>query len=211
MKALEEGHEVTHLVTIMPKNNESYMFHYPCIDLTKLQSEALGIKHVTRQSSGKKEEELVDLREVLSGLEEIDGVVSGAVSSEYQKKRIDAICDELGLKNFSPIWGMSALDVLREEVGAGLDILITAVATGELDRTWLGRRLNVVAIEELKILSQKRPFNVQFEGGEGETFVTDCPIFKKKVEIVDFDKIWDNKTSSGYIAVRKSSLIPKQI
>lgn len=212
MEAKKKGHEITHLITIAPKRSDSYMFHYPCIELTKLQAESMGIQQIWRESSGEKEKELQDLAGVLSGLKgEVDGVLSGAVSSVYQRARIDAICKSLGLNNVAPLWGKDAYDLLREEVNSDLEIVVTSVSTGGLDKNWLGRRLNAIAVEELRMLARKLPFNVQFEGGEAETFVTNCPIFQKKIVIEEFEKVWDSKTSSGYIVVKKASLVPKQI
>ncbi len=204
MEAKKKGHEVTHLITIAPKKSDSYMFHYPCIELTKLQAEAMGIQQLWKDSSGEKEAELEDLRKVLEGLrEQVDGVLSGAVSSVYQMSRVDSICKSLGLNNVAPLWGKDAYDLLREEVNSGLEIIITSVSTAGLDKTWLGKKLNAIAVEELRMLAKRLPFNIQFEGGEAETFVTDCPLFKQKIVIEDFEKVWDSKTSSGHIVVKK--------
>lgn len=212
MEARKKGNEITHLITIAPKKSESYMFHYPCVELTKLQAEAMGTRQIWKESSGEKESELEDLKAVLENLkEEIDGVLSGAVSSQYQKSRIDAICKSLNIESVAPLWGKDAYDLLREEVGAGLDIIMTAVSTGGLGKVWLGKKLDALAVEELRALARKLPFNVQFEGGEAETFVTDCPLFKQKILIEDFEKVWDERTGSGHIVVRKSSLTPKKI
>ena len=211
MEARKKGHDVTHLITVAPKKSDSYMFHYPCIELTKLQAEAMGVKQIWKDSSGEKEKELEDLREAISGIRgEIDGILSGAVSSQYQGSRIDAICRSFGLNNVAPLWGRDAYELLSEEASSGMEIIVTSVSTGGLDRTWLGKKLNAIAVEELRMLARKLPFNIQFEGGEAETFVTDCPLFKQKIVIEDFEKVWDSKTSSGYIIVKKSSLAPKK-
>lgn len=207
MEAKKQGHEISHLITIAPKKIESYMFHYPCVELTKLQAEAMGIKQIWRESSGDKEDELQDLRFILEDLVgEIDGVISGAVSSRYQKSRIDAVCESLNLISLAPLWGRDAYDLLREEVDSGLDIIVTSVSTAGLDKTWLGRKLNQIAVEELRMIARRLPFNVQFEGGEAETFVMDCPLFKQKILIESFDKVWDNRTGSGYIVVKSARL-----
>ena len=58
-------------------------------------------------------------------------------------------------------------------------------------------------------LKENFGLNPIFEGGEAETFVTDCPLFKKKIVIKKFAKQWDNKTGSGNIIVLESSLEPK--
>ena len=46
-------------------------------------------------------------------------------------------------------------------------------------------------IATLNQLSKKHGFNLSFEGGEAETFVTDCPLFSSPIKIVKSKKIWD--------------------
>lgn len=211
MEAVRMGHEVACLITMAPERDDSYMFHFPCIDLTKMQAEAMGIKQIWKETRGDKESELVDLRAAIESVRgEIDGVLSGAVSSEYQRSRIEGICRQLELESVTPIWGRDAYNLLKDEAGS-MDIIITAVSTAGLDRNWLGRKISTVVVEELRMLAQKTPFNIQFEGGEGETFVTDCPLFARKIEIKDYDKVWDSRTSSGYIRANGVKLVPKKI
>ncbi|MCW4026596.1 MAG: diphthine--ammonia ligase, partial [Candidatus Bathyarchaeota archaeon] len=102
-RVLESGHNVRYLVTMIPRREDSWMFHYPNIRLTGLFAEAVGIPLVRSETSGIKEEELEDLRELLATLD-VEGIVSGAVFSEYQKSRIDRVCRELGFKSVAPLW-----------------------------------------------------------------------------------------------------------
>ena len=67
----------------------------------------------------------------------------------------------------------------------------------------------VYADVDLEKLHKKYGIHPGFEGGEAESFVLDCPLFKKKIEIKDFKKIWDAKTSSGYLEVKTATLIDK--
>jgi len=211
MEALKAGHEVKCLITMAPLKDDSYMFHYPCIDLTRLQAEVMGIRHVWKETEGNKETELVDLRAAVESVKgEVEGVLSGAVSSQYQKTRIEGICRQLGLESITPLWGADPYDLLKAEAEL-MDITIVAVSTAGLDKGWLGRKLSTVVVEELRLLSHKSHFNIQFEGGEAETFVTDCPLFSKKIVIGDYDKVWDARTSSGYIRARNVKISPKKI
>ena len=102
-RALKRGYEVKHLVTMLPQREDSWMFHFPNIHLTTLFAEAVGIPLVQAETSGIKETELEDLKRVLSTLD-IEGVVYGAISSRYQKQRIDRICRELRLRPIAPLW-----------------------------------------------------------------------------------------------------------
>jgi len=97
------GWEISHLVSLMPENINSWMFHGVNIHLTKLLSKALDIPIVYESTPGEKEKELNDLKKVLEKLD-IDGIISGAISSEYQRTRIEKICHMVGIKSFTPIW-----------------------------------------------------------------------------------------------------------
>ncbi|RLJ07759.1 MAG: TIGR00289 family protein, partial [Candidatus Aenigmatarchaeota archaeon] len=40
-EALKRGHKVKYLISIVSRNPESYMFHYPDIEYTRYQAEAM--------------------------------------------------------------------------------------------------------------------------------------------------------------------------
>ena len=61
-----EKEEVVCLITVVSKNQESYMFHTPNIDVTVLQAEALGLPLVSVATEGQKEEELADLERAIA-------------------------------------------------------------------------------------------------------------------------------------------------
>lgn len=60
-KALDEGHEVTHLINIIPARDDSYMYHSINLHMVELISAASEIPLIQQQSSGIKELELDDL------------------------------------------------------------------------------------------------------------------------------------------------------
>lgn len=208
--ALEQGWDVKYLVTMLPDQSDSWMFHHQCVELTKLQAEVIGIKQIVKTTSGEKEKELEDL---VAALKEINGeiiaVVSGAVASRYQKDRIDAVCKELGLNSISPLWGKKQLMLIEDEIAAGFEIIISGVAAAGFDKEWLGKKMDAGVIEDLKALSEKFGISPAGEGGEYETFVIDGPIFKKRIELGDVKKIWDESTASGYIICENAKLIDK--
>lgn len=203
---IEKGYDLRYLVTIIPERKDSWMFHTPNIHLTELSAKAIGIPLITRKSSGIKEKEVEDLKRALEGLE-IDAVVSGAIASNYQKTRVDRICKELELKHISPFWHTDAEKFLEDTIDLGFDIRIIGVYADGFDESWLGRKLDYKILDELIELSKKHGINLVFEGGEAETIVLDGPIFKKRIEIMKLKKIWDKKTSSGYLEIIKARLV----
>ena len=102
--AKEQGNEIACLITILSENKESYMFHTPSIEKTRHQAKAMNIPLIIQKTKGKKEEELKDLEEAIKLAKErykIEGVISGALASNYQKLRIENICKKLNLKSLS--------------------------------------------------------------------------------------------------------------
>ena len=68
--------------------------------------------------------------------------------------------------------------------------MITVSSDG-LDDTWLGKPISKSNLNSLQQLSNKFGFNLNFEGGEAETFVINCPLFLNPIKINQGNKIWD--------------------
>lgn len=138
-KAMGMGWDVEYLVSLHSVNPHSYMFHVPNIHLDVILAEALGIQLVSVDTPGNKEEELKDLRQVLQDLKDrgIEAIFSGALSSTYQKSRIDNICQELGLESVAPHWHRDPKEYMEEILKLGFQVIITAVAAEGMDESWL--------------------------------------------------------------------------
>ena len=201
--AKQWGWDISHLVTIHPKKQDSWMFHSVNIHLTEKLAEAIGIPLIKRQTKGEKEEELKDLKEILKNLN-IDGVISGAIASEYQRTRIEKICHELEIKSFAPIWHKNQELILREQINAGFKIIIVGVFAYGFDETWLGKTIDGKTIDAIMQLRKKYAINTAGEGGEFETLTIDGPIFKRKLVLDETSKEW--KRDSGILRVNKAHL-----
>jgi len=205
---LKKGYSVEYLVTMKPKREDSWMFHTPNIDYAELSAEAIGISIITKETAGVKEKELDDLKDVLKILD-VDTIACGGIFSEYQKKRFEKICGELRVKLLNPFWHVDPESFLKETIELGVEVLIIGVYAEGLDENWLGRKLDKKSLEELKKLNKKFGISLVGEGGEYETFVVDGPIFKKRIEIIESEKVWDKKTQSGYLKIKNARLINK--
>jgi len=202
-------HKISYLLTLESLNKESYMFHTSNIKFTKIQAKLMNIPIIYHKTKGEKEEEVKDLESILSRIKNIEGIVSGAIASNYQKSRIDAICSKLNLIHFSPLWRKEPIEILKEIVKNDFKVIITSVAAYGLDESWLGKEINYETIKDLEKINKKYSVNLCGEGGEFETFVLDCPLFKKRIEIVDYEKTWDNKTKSGEFIIKKIKIFKK--
>jgi predicted ATP pyrophosphatase (TIGR00289 family) len=205
---LEKGYDVKYLVTMISRREDSWMFHVPNIRLTELSSEAIGIPLISKETSGKKEEEIEDLKKVLKVLD-IDAVACGGIFSEYQKTRFEKICKELDLKLLAPFWHTNPEKFLKDTIDLGFDVRIVGVYAEGFDESWLGRKIDKKTVEDLKELNKEHGISLIGEGGEFESLVIDGPIFKKRIEIIDSEKVWDKKTQSGYLKIKKAVLVNK--
>ena len=208
----KEGNELAVLIAIKSKNPESYMFHVPNIDLVKLQAKSMGLPLIFKETKGEKEVELEDLKTAIKEAKEkyqIEGVVSGAIFSKYQKERINKICKELGLESIAPLWKNTPKLLWKKMLDNGFKIIFTAVAANGLGPEWLGRRIDEQALEQLVNLHNTCYVCTGGEGGEFESLVLDCPLFKKKIKILVSEKKWDEATQSGELIIKKAELVEK--
>lgn len=192
---VNQGWSVDSLISLKPSRDDSYMFHKPCIELTSLQAECMGFPYKAAVVSGVEEEEVDELQDVLRSLD-IDGVVTGAVASEYQKTRIDTVCENLGLHSFAPLWHKSPLQLMRDILAAGFKFMFVGVAAEGLDEGWLGRIIEGEDLEKLVLLEEKFGVSVCGEGGEFESLVLDGPIFNKRIVFDDIVKHWDGQSGT---------------
>ena len=194
-KAQQLGHQVKCLVTLFPKSDESHLLHYSNIELSELQSKSMGLPHLTiKASSYDTEVELERLGEVLELAKTkfgIEGIVHGGIMSKFQKENFQNIAGEIGLELISPIWNKGQTDYLKELIEENFDFIITSVSADGLDDSWLGEVIDLDNLNILESLSSKHGFNINFEGGEAETFVINCPLFKNPITIKRAKKVWD--------------------
>lgn len=194
-------YEVSDLVTVHAAP-ESYMYHTAAIELAGLAAESIGIPQVVVETRARKEEELLPLRDALAQLD-VDGLVSGAVASRYQKSRLDAICNELGIESIAPLWGRDPVELVLEMIGEGFQIMIVGVYAGGLGEEWLGCILDENVFRELVSLSRRYGFSPVGEGGEFETMVLDGPHMKWPI-MVEYEREW--RRDHGQIRISRAWL-----
>jgi len=208
----QQNYDLTCLVTIKSKNPSSYMFHTPNIDLTSLQAQAMNLPLIIQETAGEKEIELKDLEKAITKAKEqyyINGIITGAVFSTYQRDRIEKICDKLGLKIFSPLWHKPQDQEMQELLKNKFKIILSSIAAEGLDKTWLNKILTESDLKSLQTLHQKYQININGEGGEYESLVLDCPLFHKELIITEA-KIIEESKNTALLNITKAELINKQ-
>ncbi|MCP8310543.1 MAG: diphthine--ammonia ligase [Candidatus Methylarchaceae archaeon HK01M] len=192
-KACNLGLRVEGIITILPEDPESMLYHtYNVIHVKKI-AESTGIRWYGVVA--KKDEEERALERFIGRLS-AEVLVSGEIASNYQKEKFDKIADSVDMRHFTPLWGMKPREVLEEILLIKMDVIIVAVAAYGLGEEWLGRHLTEESIGELLRLSEKYHFNPTGEGGDIESFVLDAPLYKKRLRLLRALKTWEKDRGS---------------
>ena len=193
--AQNQGHDVVCLLSIFPKSEESHLLHHPNLRWTKLQSESMNIPQLTASSnSDDTVDELIAMENLLQNAKDqfqIDGLVHGGIKSKFQKEKFETLCLKLNLVSVAPLWETEPKKYMNDLLDSNFNFVMISVSSDGLDEQWLGKLILKSDIEILSDLSNKFGFNLNFEGGESETFVLDCPLFSNPIKINKFVKDWD--------------------
>jgi len=185
-KAKLEGYDICYLLSIIPDNLDSFMFHKPCLNLLKKQAEMLGLsdKLIIKESKGIQNKELLDLKGLIEQVKDkIEVIVVGGIASSYQGSRIKKICDELGLEVYAPLYNCKGEEIWEELLDKGFKVVLTKISCEGIDKGFLGKIIDDKMLLKLKKLSEKYKFRIDFEGGEAESAVVFMPGFKKEIKI----------------------------
>lgn len=198
--------DVQSTLSIVPNRKDSLMFHVPNISMASVVSSAMGLPNITIEL-GEGEDELKALSEAIRS-QDIDAVVTGAIASDYQAFRINMVCEPLDIKVLSPLWHKNEESFLREMCDAGFRTVVVGAFAEGIESNWLGRFLDLDAIDHLVRISQMKGIYVSGEGGEIETLTIDGPNFEKALEIVSSQLHWER--DSGFLQIHALRLLEKR-
>lgn len=204
-KAMQEGHAVQNLLIMMQDKGTSN-FHMINSQLLDAQSQAIGIPIVKVPTTPETYEEKFTqaLREAKT--KGAEGIITGDIYDValHEAGWLDKITKEIGLKPVRPLWHRDTTEVLDEFINEGFKATVVRVKKDLLGMEWLGRTLDKKFFNDLKKLGT---IDLCGERGEYHTFVTDGPIFKKRIEIQE------TKTSPvngwGRLEITRFALKPK--
>jgi diphthine-ammonia ligase len=202
-----QGRTVDELVTLLPSDPSSMLFHTPNLDLVPLQARAWRKSHRFVEVAGASEaDELAALERALRGSS--GWVVAGAIESSYQWARLLEVAGHVHRPLYTPLWRKDPGRVVRAEIDAGLDVRLVHLAAEPLGPELLDRRLDPELLGELERRSRSvRRTHVAGEGGEYETAVLDAPFFAARIAVDEAER--RVAPSSSTLIVRRAHLEPK--
>ncbi|VDN98977.1 unnamed protein product [Rodentolepis nana] len=205
MDCISQGHQIVALANMQPppsKNNfveiDSYMYQSVGTEGVKYLADALNlplyqaeIRRSAQCTSMNYEvsvdDEVEDLYDLLCIVKEkhpeINAILSGAILSNYQRERVENICNRLSWHSLAFLWRRNQKELLLDMIASDVLARIVKIASYGLDvkrdlGTWISdfmpRAFKLAADPECSL-------NPCGEGGEFETFTFDCPIFHKRI------------------------------
>jgi ABC transporter with metal-binding/Fe-S-binding domain ATP-binding protein len=174
------------------QGDDSMMFQLQNTEIAEYQAKSIGTRWIQVISSGIENNEIDELEIAIRNTigKEIDALVVGALRSDYQKTRIERMCEKLGIISFCPMWHHDPNEHMNSLIDHGFDVRIVSVSSEGLDESWLGEKITKESLDKLKKLSEKYRFNLDGEGGEFETITLDAPHFEKPI-ICEGKTSWD--------------------
>jgi len=180
-------YNVSTAVVMIPKNPASWMFHAINAKFAIFVAKALGIKNIiARETSGEKDKELIDLEEAIKEAKEkfkVKAIIAGAIASNYQKLRVEALTKKYNLGLYAPAWQKDQYSYMNEILAKGIKFIIVGIFCEGIDSRYLGKVIDKDDLEQLYNASKRYGFNISFEGGEAETLAIDGPLFKHRLEV----------------------------
>ena len=204
-KAIQSGYDVSQLLIMMSDPSTSN-FHMISSELLDAQSQIIGIPIVKWTTTPETYEQ--DFKKALLQMKAkgVEGVVTGDVYDValHEAGWLDRICKEVGLKPVKPLWHRDTQQILTEFINEGFKATVVRVKTDVLGMEWLGRQVNKEFFNDLLKLGTVDPCG---ERGEFHTFVTDGPLFKNRIEILESAKTVLN--GYGRLEVKRFEVKPK--
>eukprot|EP00041_Stephanoeca_diplocostata_P017507 m.354832 g.354832 ORF g.354832 m.354832 type:complete len:787 (+) comp20727_c0_seq1:289-2649(+) len=158
------------------------------------------------------EDLLLLLERVLAKYPDVRGVSCGALLSNYQRIRVEGVCDRLGLQSLSYLWQRKQDELLDEMIDTGMEAIAVKVACmGLAPHKHVGKSLSNLRTT-LHKLSNQFGAHICGEGGEYESLVLDCPLFRKRIMIDESEIVMhsdDSFAPVGYLRVRAAHLEDK--
>ncbi|WP_400239126.1 diphthine--ammonia ligase [Methanomethylophilus alvi] len=201
--AEQQGHDVPYLVNIVPEDRASWIFHTPNLNTVPAMAESMGKKLVLGHSTGEEDSDMEGMRRALEGLD-VEGIVTGAIWSDYQWDRMNMVCGDLGLKLIAPLWRKDQDMLMDQMLDAGIEAVIVGCYAEGFDESWLGRPIDAETVKDLKRLRAKYHISIMGEGGEYESMALYSPLYSKRLRIVSSEREWSR--NNGTLHVRE--LVP---
>ncbi|MFC2012354.1 diphthine--ammonia ligase [Chloroflexota bacterium] len=206
-QAMQNGLDVRYLVNMMDENAEWSWVHRLSARLMEKQSQAIGIPLVGRRSTMPTYEN--DFKNVILELKKdgVEGGVFGDIDLDEHREWVERICREGDITPHLPLWGLSQEEIMKDFLNLGFEALIVVTNSEYLGEEWLSKKVDRDFLDHLSELKKTTDITPCGEAGEYHTIVTDGPIFKQRLEILE--TVHRYRNGYWFLEINGSELKPR--
>jgi diphthine-ammonia ligase len=215
--------DVTNVIGAVRINASRRMVpHEVSPEIVALQAQAMGKPIIQRQvtwdtfdAQFKKAIREMDRKDVEGGI--VWGMIPPDTLLDHPRKMkkymnlkvqydwINKLCLDLGVNAIMPLLEKTPNQLLRELVEKKFEAIVAVVNPEFVDEKWLGHEIDQEYINEVNRLSRKEGMHVA--GDEYHSLVLDCPLFKKRIKVLESRKV--SKDGYSILEISKAELVSK--
>jgi uncharacterized protein (TIGR00290 family) len=188
-RAATDGLQIRYLVNMVTEDGQRSRSHGLAAKWLQMQAQAIGIPLIQHRTTSANYE--AEFKSVLLALKQ-EGIIAGVfgdIDFNAHREWIDRVCSETGIMPYLPLWGEEQNKILREFITLGFEAVVVATRADLLGEEWLGRKLDSDFLADLAKLEN---ITLCGEAGEYHTLVINGPLFQKRIEIIEANKILNN-------------------
>ena len=191
-KAMSQGFEISYLLNFINEDVGRSMSHGLDSKLICAQAEAIKIPVIKKRVTWDTYER--EFKNAIRELKQVGvkGAVFGDVDLQEHKDWVDRVCKELDVEAIEPLWGANPEQILTDFINEGFEATVVRAKADLFGKEWLGLKIDGNFARELHKLKNKSNFHILGEAGEYHTFVTNGPLFKRRIRILEGDKVLKN-------------------
>jgi diphthine-ammonia ligase len=186
-RAIKSGVKIKYLLNFISREYKRCCFHGIESKLIQLQAEALGIALVQKEVSADMQKYEEEFKEAVNELKKkgINKMVFGDIYLLDHASWVERVCSELNIEPLEPLWDYRTEQLIEEFLTFGFKAMIVSCKADPMGKEYIGRFIDKQLITELKA----RGVCPCGENGEFHTFVTDGPLFRNRIEILESEPI----------------------
>jgi diphthine-ammonia ligase len=205
-RAKQAGMDIRFLINMVSEDGERSCSHGIRAVVIKNQAEALGIPILQKPTTTDTYETVftATLKELKN--KGIDVGVFGDIDFNAHREWIEKVCGAVGIIPHLPLWQADQTKLMEEFIDAGFKSVVVAVKADLLGKEILGRTVDREFINYLAGLNKN--ITPCGEAGEYHTLVIDGPIFQKRLEIIESEKV--SRGEHHFLEILKTKLTTKK-
>jgi diphthine-ammonia ligase len=184
--ATADGLRIRYLLNMVTEDGQRSRSHGLATRWLQMQAQAIGIPLMQRQATTANYES--EFKRALLALkkEGITAGVFGDIDFNAHREWIDRVCAETSIKPHLPLWLENQNKLMNESINLGFEAVVVATRADLLGEEWIGRKINSEFLADLAKFDNITPCG---EAGEYHTLIINGPLFQKRLEITEANKV----------------------